>query len=210
VRLWIDFVTSRIIPSPRRFRQYQPKSASDPGLEEVRSDFHHQLVQFTQEMDATGPCLAQKSVWLTWLLLRGLYEPGCLIISKEGWSFLRLRNGSIDGTSGWVLWRKWRVLWVPWVRDKYLPIYQRHADNMAQSELAKATREDKDVPREWKDSHVSRCGWPECFSHCWTYMQAFLEVTSRPIRHNDSSSQRFYSGPALNIICTTYYPTSDL
>jgi glutathione S-transferase len=34
------------------------------------------------------------------------------------------------------------------VRDKYLPIYQRHADNMAQSELAKATREDKDVPRE--------------------------------------------------------------
>jgi glutathione S-transferase len=55
-------VTSRIIPSFHRFLQYQPKSASDPDLEKVWSDFHHQLAQFTQEMDATGPHLTQKSI----------------------------------------------------------------------------------------------------------------------------------------------------
>jgi len=30
--------------------------------------------------------------------------------------------------------------------DKYLPIYQRYADNTAQSELAKATRKGRGVP----------------------------------------------------------------
>jgi glutathione S-transferase len=32
------------------------------------------------------------------------------------------------------------------LREHYLPIYQRYADDTAQSELAKATREGKGVP----------------------------------------------------------------
>jgi glutathione S-transferase len=54
----------------------------------------------------------------------------------------------------WVRWRKW----VAAVEDRksikettsekahYLPIYQRYADDTAQSELAKATRQGRGVP----------------------------------------------------------------
>jgi glutathione S-transferase len=55
------------------------------------------------------------------------------------------------------VWERWRV-WVDAVssrksvketmseRQFYLPIYQRYAEDRAQSELAKATREGKGVP----------------------------------------------------------------
>jgi len=59
-----------------------------------------------------------------------------------------------DDEKVWARWRKW----VSAVEDRksirdttsekehYLPIYKRYADNTAQSELAKATRQGRGVP----------------------------------------------------------------
>jgi glutathione S-transferase len=54
----------------------------------------------------------------------------------------------------WIRWRKWlsaiekrnSVIATTSDREHYLKIYQRYADDTAQSELAKATRGGKGVP----------------------------------------------------------------
>jgi glutathione S-transferase len=53
-RIWIDFCTSRIIPSFHRFLQWQPVS-EEQGLDGVRQEFLKNLGMFTKEMDAEGP-----------------------------------------------------------------------------------------------------------------------------------------------------------
>lgn len=148
VRIWIDFVTSRIIPSFHRFLQYQPKSTSDPGLEKVRSDFHNQLAQFTREMDPNGPYFLGSEVSLIDLVI----APWAV----RSWVFDHFKGGlNLPEGETWVQrWNKWfravekreSVVSTTSERDKYLSIYQRYADDTAQSELAKATREGKGVP----------------------------------------------------------------
>ncbi|KAE9372201.1 glutathione S-transferase [Stipitochalara longipes BDJ] len=148
VRIWIDFVTSRIIPSFHRFLQYQPKSSSDPGLEKVRSDFHNQLAQFTHEMDVTGPYFLGSDVSLIDLVI----APWAV----RTWVFDYFKDGlKLPDGEKWVeRWNRWlgavekreSVVSTTSEKEKYLPIYRRYADDTAQSELAKATREGKGVP----------------------------------------------------------------
>jgi glutathione S-transferase len=59
-----------------------------------------------------------------------------------------------DDEEVWNRWRKWlaaieerdSVKKTTSEKEYYLPIYQRYADNTAQSELAKATRQGRGVP----------------------------------------------------------------
>ena len=59
-----------------------------------------------------------------------------------------------EDEAAWGRWRKWlaaieardSIKQTMSEREHYLPIYQRYADNTAQSELAKATRSGKGVP----------------------------------------------------------------
>lgn len=53
-RIWIDFVTSRIIPAFHRFLQFQPMSDKE-GLEERRLEFLSKLKEFADEMHSKGP-----------------------------------------------------------------------------------------------------------------------------------------------------------
>jgi glutathione S-transferase len=53
-RIWVDFCTSRIIPSFHRFLQFQPMSET-MGLKDVRNEFLGQLKTFTNEMHPNGP-----------------------------------------------------------------------------------------------------------------------------------------------------------
>jgi len=148
MRIWIDFVTSRIIPSFHRFLQYQPKSASDPGLDKVRSDFQNNLEQFTQEMDSDGPYFLGSELSLVDLVI----APWAVRL----WVFDHYKEGlKLPEGEAWVQrWGKWlsavekreSVISTMSEREHYLPIYQRYADDTAQSELAKATREGKGVP----------------------------------------------------------------
>jgi glutathione S-transferase len=148
VKIWIDFVTSRIIPSFHRFLQYQSKSESDPGLEKVRNDFLEQIKQFTQEMDVEGPYFLGKDVSLIDLVI----APWALRL----WVFDHFKGGlKMPKREAWVhRYEKWlgavekrdSVINSTSEREHYLPIYQRYADDVAQSELAKATREGRGVP----------------------------------------------------------------
>jgi glutathione S-transferase len=72
------------------------------------------------------------------------------------WVFEYFKGGlQLPEGEKWVQrWNKWlsvvekreSVVSTMSEREHYLPIYQRYADDVAQSELAKATREGKGVP----------------------------------------------------------------
>ncbi|PQE12879.1 Glutathione-S-transferase theta GST protein [Rutstroemia sp. NJR-2017a BBW] len=148
MRIWMDFITSRIIPAYHRFLQYQPTSTNDPKLSEHRSQFLAHLKSFTTEMDASGPyfngsepslidfCLAPWAVRL-WVFDEfkgglGIEELGDKRERWQKWAKAIEERDSIKMTTS--------------EREHYLPIYKRYADDKAQSELAKATREGKGVP----------------------------------------------------------------
>lgn len=148
-RIWIDFVGSRVIPSFFRFLQYSDDT--DQGLQAAREDFHHQLKQFTQAMDETGPFFLGSEISLVdiaiipWAVRLWVFDhfKGGLKLPKEG-----------SDAETWSRFDKWldAVKAVPSVKattsetEHYLPIYKRYADNVAQSEMAKATRAGRGVP----------------------------------------------------------------
>ncbi|KAI9803940.1 MAG: hypothetical protein M1833_000221 [Piccolia ochrophora] len=158
-RIWIDFGTTRLIPSFFRFLQYQPDpvmptSGSETALEKLRETFLGQLREFASEMTEEEPFFLGKELsmvdtaiapWAGRLWVFDKYKGG-LGIPKEG------DGGEHDDT-----WARWRV-WLQAVMERksiketfseekhYWPIYQRYADNTAQSEVAKATRGGKVLP----------------------------------------------------------------
>ncbi|KAK4930141.1 hypothetical protein LTR28_011675, partial [Elasticomyces elasticus] len=153
VRIWTDFVTSRIIPGFHRFLQFQPMSDRE-GLREARSDFLAHLTEFAKEMDREGPFFLGKepslvdfvvAPWAVRLWVFDHYKEG-LGVPGEG------QGG--DDEAVWARWRRWlkaieerpSVRATTSDREHFLPIYQRYADDKAQSELAKAIRKGRGVP----------------------------------------------------------------
>lgn len=158
-RIWIDYVTSRIIPSFHRFLQYQSADGSeqnaDAGLGQARQEFLNHLKAWTKEMHTEGPFFLGADIslpdlvlapWAVRLWVFDEFKSGGLGIPREG------EGGSDEG-----IWSRWRT-WLTAVESRrsikettsdlahYLPIYKRYADNTAQSELAKATRAGRGVP----------------------------------------------------------------
>ena len=149
-RIWTDFTTSRIIPAFHRFLQFQPVSDTT-GLDEVRAEFLSKILELAKELHPTGPFFlgSEPSLidfviapWIVRLWVFDHYKGG-LGIPEQG-----------EDEKTWKRFGVWRKALVerPSIRDTtsekeyYLPIYQRYADDKAQSELAKATRKGRGVP----------------------------------------------------------------
>lgn len=143
-------MTSRIIPSFHRFLQHQ----GEDGLDEKRQEFLGYLKEFTKEMDKEGPYFLGKDFSLVdiaigpWALRSWIFDhfKGGLGIPEKG-----------KGGEDEAVWERWRT-WLEAVgqrksvkettseREYFMPIYQRYAEDRAQSELAKATRAGRGVP----------------------------------------------------------------
>lgn len=155
-RIWIDYVTSRIIPSFHRFLQYQPEetASKDAGLEQARQDLLTHLKAWAKEMHPEGPFFLGSELSLPDLVL----APWAVRL----WVFDEFKHGlgiPAEGAGGadegvWKRFRKWigaiesrkSVRETTSETEFYMPIYKRYADNVAQSELAKATRSGRGVP----------------------------------------------------------------
>ncbi|KPI44254.1 Glutathione S-transferase omega-1 [Cyphellophora attinorum] len=153
LRVSIDFVTSRIIPAYHRFLQHTPDKAY--SLEDARKEFLGHLLTWIKDADPTGPYFAGKEFgmgdvvmapWALRLWVFDHFKEGGLGMPEEG-----------KGGEDEELWGRWRV-WADAVskresvkgtmseREHYLPLYQRYADDTAQSEMAKASRGGRGVP----------------------------------------------------------------
>lgn len=139
MRIWQDYITSRIIPSYHRFLQHQPSSngGSDEGLHNARKDFQGHIVEFTKEMEPTGPFFMGNEpqmidfIMAPWAIRIWVFEhfkhiPG---VPPEG-------NGGQDEAT-WARWRKFQsaieslksIQDTTSEREKYLSIYQKYADD---------------------------------------------------------------------------------
>ncbi|KAI8630090.1 putative glutathione S-transferase [Xylariaceae sp. FL1651] len=158
-RIWMDYVTSRVIPAYHRLLQFQPSSYEGDGdarLDELRAEFRKYLLEFAGEMaDASqGPFFAGNEF--------GLVDITLLPWGTRLWVFDEFKGGlgipdRGKGGEDKGKWERWRV-WLEAVteresvkkttsdREHYLPIYKKYADDIAQSEMAKATRAGRGVP----------------------------------------------------------------
>ncbi|KAJ5145560.1 uncharacterized protein N7515_000124 [Penicillium bovifimosum] len=156
-RIWIDYVTSRIIPSFHRFLQYQPDESGEDanaGWDRARRELLSHLKAWTKEMHENGPFFLGEGIGLPDLVLAPWAVR--LWVFDEFKGGLRI-PGEGEGGPDEEIWRRWRT-WLAAVGSRrsvqettseiehYLPIYKRYADNTAQSELAKATRANRGVP----------------------------------------------------------------
>lgn len=149
-RIWIDFVGSRIVGGYHRFLQHQ----GEDGLSAKRDEFLGYLEEYTKAMDPEGPFFNGKhfgavdvalAPWAVRLWVFDHFKGG-LGIPEVG------KGGEDEGV--WERWRVWSravegresVVKTMSEREHYLPIYQRYAEDRAQSELAKATRAGRGVP----------------------------------------------------------------
>ena len=153
MKIWIDHITSRIIPAFHRFLQHTKESPY--SIDDARKELLGHLKTWIKEADPTGPYFLGKEFsmadvalapWGVRLWVLDHFKQGGLGIPEKG-------KGGED-EEDWERWRKWTaavesrksVVDTMSNREHYMPIYQRYAEDRAQSELAKATRSGRGVP----------------------------------------------------------------
>jgi len=153
MKVWVDHVTSRILPAYHRFLQHTDKSPY--SLEKARSELLTSLKTWISNADPVGP-----------FFLGADFSFGDIVLApwaKRMWVLDHFKAGGLGipepGKGGedeevWNRWRKWAeavserksVVDTMSEREHYMPIYQRYAEDRAMSEMAKATREGRGVP----------------------------------------------------------------
>jgi len=153
MKIWIDHVTTRIIPAFHRFLQHTKDSPY--SLADARAEYLGALKTWIKEADPTGPYFAGKDLSMVDITL----APWAV----RNWVFDHFKSGGLGlpekGKGGedeeiWERWRTWSnaienrksVVETLSEREYYLPIYNRYAEDRAQSELAKAVRAGRGVP----------------------------------------------------------------
>ncbi|CCC07674.1 hypothetical protein SMACR_01241 [Sordaria macrospora] len=157
-RLWIDHISSRIVPSFYRFIQHTPDKAYT--IEEIRAEFHGHLKAFAKEMlsclSYPGPFfLGNKfslvdimlAPWAKRLFLIDHYKPGGVGIPST-----KEQRGEDEEV--WKRWEEWYNAVVQresvkktWSDDEqYVGAYKRYAEDTTQSEVGKATRSGRSLP----------------------------------------------------------------
>lgn len=152
-KVWIDFVGSRIIPAFHRLLQHTPEK--NYALEDAKLELRGHLRAWIAEADSQGPFWSGRELSMVDVALAPWAVRLWVFEHFKGVRDLIPADGQADKDG--EIWKRWR-LWFNAIeerdsvrdtlsdREHYLPIYQRYADDKAQSELAKATRQGRGVP----------------------------------------------------------------
>ncbi|KAF2751850.1 glutathione transferase omega-1 [Sporormia fimetaria CBS 119925] len=149
-RLWTHFMGVKFIPGFHQFLQ----CTDEKEMDGKREQFLGYIKEFVKAMDGEGPYFAGKDfgavdvMFVPWAVRFWVFDhfKGGLGIPEKG------KGGEDEQV--WERYRKWyeavskrkSVLETTSEREYYLPLYQRYAEDRAQSELAKATRKGTGVP----------------------------------------------------------------
>lgn len=149
-RLWIDHISTRIIPAFYRFLQHTPDKSSY-SIDDARRELHGHIRALADEMDPAGPWFLGEHLslvdvalapWAKRLWLLHHYKPGGLGIPLTGG----------DGT--WQRWSRWftavenrQSVKDTWSDDeRYIIAYRRYADDTTNSLVGQATRQGQTLP----------------------------------------------------------------
>jgi glutathione S-transferase len=151
-RIWIDHISTRIIPAWYKLMQHTPDKPF--SLDDAREELRGRIKALVEEMDPEGPwflgstlslvdiCLAP---WAKRLFLIDHYKEGGHGIPNSG-----------EGEDGdvWKRWKKWYDAILDrdsvketWSADeRYIIAYKRYAEDTTNSEVGQATRSGKRLP----------------------------------------------------------------
>jgi glutathione S-transferase len=152
MKIWIDHVSSKIIPAWHKLLQHT--SSSPYSIDDAKNEFKNQIKTWIKEADPGGPWWNGQDFTMADIAL----APWVM----RHWVFGHFGKdpeiqGPGQGGEDEEIWNRWRT-WVKAVegketvtklmseREHYIPIYKRYAEDKAQSEMAKATREGKPPP----------------------------------------------------------------
>ncbi|GAP91605.2 putative glutathione transferase omega-1 [Rosellinia necatrix] len=156
-RIWMDHASSRIVPAFHRLLQFQPAAYGGDGaarLDELRAELRSCLLEFAGAMADGGPYFSGRDFslpdvaaapWATRLWVFDEFKGG-LGIPAPG------RGGADEPR--WARWRVWEaavrrrdsVRRTTSERARYVPVHRRYADDVAQSQIARAIRAGRGVP----------------------------------------------------------------
>ncbi|KEY66688.1 hypothetical protein S7711_01976 [Stachybotrys chartarum IBT 7711] len=148
-RLWIDHISTRIVPGFYKLLQHTPDKQYT--IQQARDDLHARILDFVKEMDPSGPWFLGDRIslvdiclvpWAKRFWLIDHYKDGGVGIPKEG----------DDET--WGRWRKWMkavdghqsVQDTMSADERYVLAYKRYADDTTQSQVGRATRQGEKLP----------------------------------------------------------------
>jgi len=152
-KIWIDHITTRILPAYHRLLQHTPDKPY--SLEDAKLELRGHLKAWISEANPdtdfwSGNELSMVDVALApWAVRLWVFEH-----FKGITDLLPIEEQGGEDEKIWKRWKRWTtaiegresVKQTLSDRDHYLPIYQRYADDKAQSEMAKATRAGRGVP----------------------------------------------------------------
>ena len=148
-RLWIDHISTKIVPAFYKVLQHTPEKAFT--IDQAREELHKHIHSLVNEMDPTGPFFLGKSFslvdvtlapWAKRLWLIDHYKPGGTGIPESGQD------------DKWARWRLWYNATISrqsvvetWSEDeRYVIAYKRYADDTTNSEVGQATRKGGRLP----------------------------------------------------------------
>lgn len=163
-RLWIDHISSRIVPAFYKFLQHTPDKSY--SIEEIREEFLKHIKTFFREvleLDEEGkglqlepgPWFLGKQIslvditlvpWMLRLFLIDHYKNGGVGIPPPG-------SGGED-EAVWTRFRQWDqavrshkgIMDTMSDRDRYIEVYQRYAEDKTGSQVGQATRGGSGLP----------------------------------------------------------------
>lgn len=163
-RLWIDHISSRIVPAFYRFLQHTPEK--DYSIADVRDEFLKHIKTLFQEMleldkereelgSRPGPWFLGANIslvditlipWMLRLFLIDHYKPGGVGIPEPG--------TARDDDLVWDRFRSWEkaihtqdsVLATMSDKDKYIDVYKRYAEDKTGSQVGQNTRSGRGLP----------------------------------------------------------------
>jgi len=145
-RIWIQFIGTNILPSFHRWLQFEGNE-KQRGREEFLENVH----KFTEQLHPEGPYWLGKELTMPDIIIAPW------IIRLWVVDHFKANEGNWPGDADGEVWARW-AKYVKAIqeldalkdttseKEYYLPIYKRYADNVAQSEAAKAIREGKHIP----------------------------------------------------------------
>lgn len=154
-RLWIDHITTRIIPSFYKLLQHTPEKPFT--LDEARAELHKHIRSFVQEARPAeeGPWFLGRDFSLVDVMLAPWAKRLWLVDHyKEGGTGIPTPGSGGDDEEVWARWKVWfdAIRERPSVQqtwsddDVYLVAYKRYADDTTQSEVGQATRSGGRLP----------------------------------------------------------------
>ena len=151
-RLWIDHISTRIIPAFYRLLQHTPEKPY--SLDQAREEIQGHIRSFIKEADPNSPWFLGENIslvdislapWALRLFLVDHYKNGGHGIPNEG-------DDKDDET--WARWRTWfkavqeresvKSTWS--AEERYIISYKRYADDTTNSLVGQATRQGKSLP----------------------------------------------------------------